>query len=133
MAANGDMLGQDQPVILHLLDIEPAKQALEGVKMELMDAAYPLLVGEQLERVTSGTVLLSDQQQRQTLLLLLLLLLLLPHLLIMWHPSSSRCNLLPTSYGLLCILLARPKAPSQTQHTHAFACSLVWQMSNTPA
>jgi hypothetical protein len=46
MAANGDMLGQDQPVILHLLDIEPAKQALEGVKMELMDAAYPLLVGE---------------------------------------------------------------------------------------
>ena len=46
MAANGDMLGQDQPVILHLLDIEPAKQALQGVKMELMDAAYPLLVGE---------------------------------------------------------------------------------------
>jgi hypothetical protein len=46
MAANGDMLGHDQPVILHLLDIEPAKQALEGVKMELMDAAYPLLVGE---------------------------------------------------------------------------------------
>ncbi|WIA35831.1 hypothetical protein OEZ86_004218 [Tetradesmus obliquus] len=44
MAANGDMLGQDQPVILHLLDIEPAKQALQGVKMELMDAAYPLLV-----------------------------------------------------------------------------------------
>lgn len=49
MAANGDMLGQDQPVILHLLDIEPAKQALQGVKMELMDAAYPLLVGEHFQ------------------------------------------------------------------------------------
>lgn len=40
------MLGPDQPVILHLLDIEPAKQALEGVKMELLDAAFPLLKGE---------------------------------------------------------------------------------------
>jgi hypothetical protein len=39
------MLGPDQPVILHLLDIEPAKQALEGVKMELLDAAFPLLHG----------------------------------------------------------------------------------------
>jgi hypothetical protein len=44
--AAGRMLGPDQPVILHLLDIEPAKQALEGVKMELLDAAYPLLQGE---------------------------------------------------------------------------------------
>ena len=41
------MLGPDQPVILHLLDIEPAKAALEGVKMELLDAAFPLLKGEQ--------------------------------------------------------------------------------------
>lgn len=47
MAASGDMLGLQQPIILHLLDIEPAKQALEGVKMELMDAAYPLLIGKQ--------------------------------------------------------------------------------------
>lgn len=39
------MLGPDQPVILHLLDIEPAAQALEGVKMELLDAAFPLLMG----------------------------------------------------------------------------------------
>lgn len=46
MAASGRMLGLQQPIILHLLDIEPAKQALEGVKMELMDAAYPLLIGE---------------------------------------------------------------------------------------
>lgn len=45
MVAAGRMLGPDQPVILHLLDIEPAKQALEGVKMELLDAAYPLLQG----------------------------------------------------------------------------------------
>jgi malate/lactate dehydrogenase len=62
MAANGDMLGQDQPVILHLLDIEPAKQALEGVKMELMDAAYPLLVGELLGRFAAAHMLLSGQQ-----------------------------------------------------------------------
>jgi hypothetical protein len=58
MAANGDMLGQDQPVILHLLDIEPAKQALEGVKMELMDAAYPLLVGEACWELAAAPVLL---------------------------------------------------------------------------
>eukprot|EP00195_Chlamydomonas_chlamydogama_P012907 CAMPEP_0202897442 /NCGR_PEP_ID=MMETSP1392-20130828/6191_1 /ASSEMBLY_ACC=CAM_ASM_000868 /TAXON_ID=225041 /ORGANISM="Chlamydomonas chlamydogama, Strain SAG 11-48b" /LENGTH=331 /DNA_ID=CAMNT_0049583069 /DNA_START=120 /DNA_END=1115 /DNA_ORIENTATION=- len=45
MVAGGRMLGPDQPVILHLLDIEPAKQALEGVKMELLDAAFPLLQG----------------------------------------------------------------------------------------
>ena len=40
------MLGPDQPVILHLLDIPPAAQSLEGVKMELIDAALPLLAGE---------------------------------------------------------------------------------------
>ncbi|EFN52647.1 malate dehydrogenase, cytoplasmic [Chlorella variabilis] len=45
MIARGAMLGPDQPVILHMLDIEPAKQALEGVRMELVDAAYPLLMG----------------------------------------------------------------------------------------
>lgn len=48
MVARGAMLGPDQPVILHLLDIEPAKQALEGVKMELLDAAFPLLQGAPL-------------------------------------------------------------------------------------
>ncbi len=45
MVARGVMLGPDQPVILHLLDIEPAAQALEGVKAELLDAAFPLLAG----------------------------------------------------------------------------------------
>ncbi len=39
------MFGPDQPVVLHLLDIEPAKDALQGVKMELTDAALPLLQG----------------------------------------------------------------------------------------
>ena len=46
MIARGTMLGPDQPVILHLLDIEPAADALEGVKMELADAAFPLLKGK---------------------------------------------------------------------------------------
>jgi malate dehydrogenase len=39
------MLGNDQPVILQLLDITPALDALEGVKMELDDCAFPLLAG----------------------------------------------------------------------------------------
>eukprot|EP00246_Nothoceros_aenigmaticus_P016611 TRINITY_DN7707_c0_g1_i1.p1 TRINITY_DN7707_c0_g1~~TRINITY_DN7707_c0_g1_i1.p1 ORF type:complete len:348 (+),score=76.13 TRINITY_DN7707_c0_g1_i1:142-1044(+) len=39
------MLGADQPVILHLLDIAPAAESLNGVKMELVDAAFPLLKG----------------------------------------------------------------------------------------
>lgn len=43
MIARGIMLGPDQPIILHLLDIEPAAEALNGVKMELIDAAFPLL------------------------------------------------------------------------------------------
>ncbi|MEH6909927.1 MAG: malate dehydrogenase [Oceanicoccus sp.] len=43
--ASGAMLGNDQPVILHLLDITPAMDALEGVKMELDDCAFPLLAG----------------------------------------------------------------------------------------
>jgi malate dehydrogenase len=43
--ASGQMLGEDQPVILHLLEITPALGALEGVKMELDDCAFPLLDG----------------------------------------------------------------------------------------
>ncbi|KAK7820882.1 malate dehydrogenase [Quercus suber] len=43
MIARGIMLGPDQPVILHLLDIALAAEALNGVKMELLDAAFPLL------------------------------------------------------------------------------------------
>ena len=42
--AAGDMLGPDQPVILQLLEITPALGALQGVVMELQDAAFPLLV-----------------------------------------------------------------------------------------
>jgi hypothetical protein len=45
MVARGIMLGPNTPVVLHLLDIEPAAQALQGVKMELLDAAFPLLQG----------------------------------------------------------------------------------------
>jgi malate dehydrogenase len=41
--AAGNMLGDDQPVILQLLDITPAMEALNGVKMELDDCAFPLL------------------------------------------------------------------------------------------
>jgi malate dehydrogenase len=43
--AAGDMLGPDQPVILQLLEITPAMDALGGVTMELNDAALPLLHG----------------------------------------------------------------------------------------
>jgi malate dehydrogenase len=39
------MLGDDQPVILQMLDITPAMEALNGVKMELEDCAFPLLAG----------------------------------------------------------------------------------------
>ena len=43
--AAGDMLGADQPVILQLLEITPALDALKGVAMELNDCAFPLLRG----------------------------------------------------------------------------------------
>ncbi len=43
--AAGGMLGPDQPVILHLLEITPALNALQGVVMELNDCAFPLLAG----------------------------------------------------------------------------------------
>jgi len=43
--ASGAMFGPDQPVILHLLEIEPALRALNGVVMELEDCAFPLLQG----------------------------------------------------------------------------------------
>lgn len=41
--ASGQMLGPDQPVVLRLIEIEPAMNALEGVVMELQDCAFPLL------------------------------------------------------------------------------------------
>ena len=43
--AAGQMLGPDQPVILKLLEIPPAMDALGGVVMELEDCAFPLLKG----------------------------------------------------------------------------------------
>src|SRR3954466_6296623 len=43
--ATGQLLGADQPVVLRLLEIEPALPSLEGVVMELEDGAHPLLVG----------------------------------------------------------------------------------------
>jgi malate dehydrogenase len=43
--ARGDLLGDDVPVVLHLLEITPALQALDGVVMELHDCAFPLLSG----------------------------------------------------------------------------------------
>jgi malate dehydrogenase len=41
--ASGDMLGKDQPIILQLLEITPALEALKGAAMELDDCAFPLL------------------------------------------------------------------------------------------
>ncbi len=41
--ASGRMLGADQPVNLHLLEITPALPALQGVMMELNDCAFPTL------------------------------------------------------------------------------------------
>ncbi len=43
--ASGQLLGADQPVDLRLLEIPPAMGALEGVAMELIDCAFPLLAG----------------------------------------------------------------------------------------
>jgi malate dehydrogenase len=47
--ASGEMLGPDQPVALHLLEIpdEKAQKALKGVMMELEDCAFPLLASQQ--------------------------------------------------------------------------------------
>src|SRR6266487_6984751 len=43
--AAGEVFGPNQPVILHLVDIEPAMPVLQGVVMELDDCAFPLLKG----------------------------------------------------------------------------------------
>jgi malate dehydrogenase len=56
--ASGEMLGTDQPVALHILEIPQMLQALEGVKMELQDGAFPLLqeirVGSDPKKVFEG-------------------------------------------------------------------------------
>jgi malate dehydrogenase len=41
--ASGSLLGPEQPIVLHLLEITPALSALQGVVMELNDCAFPLL------------------------------------------------------------------------------------------
>jgi malate dehydrogenase len=43
--ASGALLGPDQPVILQMLEITPALEALKGVAMELEDCAFPLVHG----------------------------------------------------------------------------------------
>ncbi|MGM0574289.1 MAG: malate dehydrogenase [Myxococcota bacterium] len=43
--ASGEMLGPDKPVILQLLELPVAMNALDGVAMELTDCAFPLLHG----------------------------------------------------------------------------------------
>src|SRR5476651_765365 len=43
--ASGAMFGPDQPVVLHLIEVEPALPALGGVVMELQDCAFPQLKG----------------------------------------------------------------------------------------
>lgn len=41
--ASGDVFGRNQPLVLHLLDIAPMMEVLQGVVMELQDCAFPLL------------------------------------------------------------------------------------------
>lgn len=49
--ANGEVFGENQPVTLHMLDIPIAETALNGVKLELQDCAFPLL--EEIVATTS--------------------------------------------------------------------------------
>ena len=56
--AAGEMLGKDQPVILQMLEITPALNALKGVAMELEDCAFPLLVG--MVQTDDATVAFKD-------------------------------------------------------------------------
>jgi malate/lactate dehydrogenase len=45
MICSGEFLGPKQPVILHMLDIAPMQDKLNGVKMEIDDCAFPLVKG----------------------------------------------------------------------------------------
>ena len=56
--ASGEMLGKDQPVILQLLEITPALDALKGVVMELEDGGFPLLAG--IVQTDDATVAFKD-------------------------------------------------------------------------
>ncbi len=56
--ANGDFLGPDQPIALHLLDLASSEEMLKGVKMELDDSVFPLLkeikIGHRAEEIFGG-------------------------------------------------------------------------------
>ncbi len=56
--ANGDFLGPDQPIALHLLDLPASDEMLKGVKMELDDSVFPLVkeirFGHQPEEIFGG-------------------------------------------------------------------------------
>src|SRR5438309_11352149 len=46
--ASGQMFGADQPIVLRMLEIEPAMKSPEGVAMDLDDCAFPMLAGVEL-------------------------------------------------------------------------------------
>lgn len=56
--ASGELFGHDQPIALHILELPEALAALEGVKMELDDCAYPLLkeirIGSDPQKIFEG-------------------------------------------------------------------------------
>ncbi len=56
--ANGEFLGPDQPIALHLLEVPASEESLKGVKMELDDCVFPLLkevkIGSQPEEMFGG-------------------------------------------------------------------------------
>ena len=56
--ASGAMLGSDQPVILQLLEITPALDALKGTAMEIDDCAFPLV--QQIIQTDDATVAFKD-------------------------------------------------------------------------
>jgi len=58
LVANGDVFGKSQPIILHLLDIQPMAGVLNGVLMEINDCAYPLL--ESIVSTTDETEAFKD-------------------------------------------------------------------------
>lgn len=57
--ASGQMFGPDQPIVMRMLEIEPAMKSLEGVAMELDDCAFPMLIDMELtsntEKAFEGT------------------------------------------------------------------------------
>ena len=56
--ASGEMLGADQPLALHIVELPEVMNALEGIKMELEDCAYPLvkeiIIGSDPHKVFEG-------------------------------------------------------------------------------